>query len=262
MARRKKTDDDQPKDSSENLSQSDDTFGLPEIEYEPINRDATPEETPSEQSGSTEQESRTEQPAEEPKPYFEDTPRYEDSRTQYSSYSYSHETETPMWPRALLIVLGIVILVGGGLWYFMYYKPKRDEEKRSAAAELAKSQEAFRRDKAKQDSLKLIEDARQKRIADSLAAIALKPAVGTIEMLSGRTGKYYVVVASDIDDDLLMDYAKKLSTQGVSSKIIPPHGKVRFFRLTIAEGETYATAQSTADGLKSEYNDKLWVTKY
>ncbi len=265
MARRKKTDDDKPKDSSENLNESDDTFGLPEIEYEPINRDATTEETPVEQSGSVDQESATQEPStpevEESKPYFEDTPRFEDTRSQYS-YSYNHEPEAPMWPKALLIVLGIVLVVGGALWYFMYYAPKRDEERRLAAAQLAASQEAFRRDKAKQDSLQAITDAYHKRIADSLAAIAAKPAIGTIETLTGRTGKYYVVVASDVDDDLLMDYAEKLSASGVSSKIIPPHGKVRFFRLTIAEGDTYATAQGTADGMKGEYGEKLWVTKY
>jgi len=110
--------------------------------------------------------------------------------------------------------------------------------------------------------LKLIEDARQKRISDSLAIIELKPAEGTIETLEGRTGRYYVVVASDIDDDLLMDHAKDLSGKGISSKIIPPHGKVRFYRLAIADGDTYTSAQATADGLKAEHGDKLWVTKY
>lgn len=266
MARRKKPNEDQPNDSSENFSESDDTFGLPEIEYEPINREASTEETPVEQSESTAPESNqpVEEPAapvEEPKPYFEETPRYEDSRSQYT-YSYSHETESPVWPKALAIVLGIVILVGGGLWYFMYYKPKQDEEKRLAAAQLAAQQEAFRKEKERADSLKLIEDARQKRLADSLAAIAVKPAQGTIEMLEGRTGRYYVVVASNVDDDLLMDYAKGLSGKGVSLKIIPPHGRVRFYRLAIADGDTYASAQATADGLKPDYGDKLWVSKY
>lgn len=265
MARRKKTDDDKPKDSSENINESDDTFGLPEIEYEPINRDATAEETPKEQSGVSEQETIQPEPlaekVEETKTYFEETPRYESTRSEYT-YSYSNEPETPVWQKALLIVLGIVLVVGGSLWYFMYYKPKVDEEKRVAMAQQNALQEADRREKARQDSLSLIEAARQKRISDSLAAIAAKPPIGTIETLEGRTGKYYVVVASDIDDDLLIDYAKKLSTQGVSSKIIPPHGKVRYFRLTIADGDTYASAQSTADGMKGDYGDKLWVTKY
>ena len=90
-----------------------------------------------------------------------------------------------------------------------------------------------------------------------------KPAIGTIETLSGRSGRYYVVVASAIDGDLIMDYAKKLSANGVSTKIIPPFGKSKFHRLAVAEGDTYPTTQETADGMKGgDYGDKVWVVKY
>jgi hypothetical protein len=167
-----------------------------------------------------------------------------------------------VWPKALAILLGIIVVVGGALWYFMYHQPKQEEERRLAAAQLAASDAAFQKERARQDSLKLIEDARNRRISDSLAAIVAKPAIGTIEMLEGRTGKYHVVVASNIDDDLLMDYAKELSAKGISSKIIPPHGKVRFFRLSIEEGDTYASMQAQADAIKDNYGNKVWVTKY
>jgi hypothetical protein len=81
--------------------------------------------------------------------------------------------------------------------------------------------------------------------------------------LSGRSGRYYVVVASAIDGDLIMDYAKKLSAKGVSTKIIPPFGKSAFHRLAVADGDTYQTTQETADGLKGgDYGDKVWVVKY
>jgi hypothetical protein len=42
MARRKKLNEDQP-DNAENADNADDTFGLPEIEYEPLKRDETSE---------------------------------------------------------------------------------------------------------------------------------------------------------------------------------------------------------------------------
>ena len=71
-----------------------------------------------------------------------------------------------------------------------------------------------------------------------------------------------MVISSDIDDDLIMDYAKKLSKKGVSSKIIPPHGKVKFFRLAISEADSYSDAQGKADGLKGDYSDGAWVVKY
>ena len=60
-----------------------------------------------------------------------------------------------------------------------------------------------------------------------------------------------------------MDYAKKLSATGVSTKIIPPFGKSSFHRLAVAEGDTYATTQETADGMKGgDYGNKVWVVKY
>jgi hypothetical protein len=278
MAKRKKPNEEEPSDSSENFNESDDTFGLPEIEYEPIKREEEEPEAEAEEEGTTsseeappyeveaesepEQEQVVAEPVEDSSPFVEDLPRYDEAPPSQYNYTYSHETESPVWPRALLIVLAVVVLVGGGLWYFLYYKPMRDEERRIAAAQLAASDAAYRKEKNHQDSLTQIENARMKRIADSIASIPPKPAVGSIDTLKGRTGLYYVVVASDIDDDLLMDYARNLSGKGVSSKMIPPHGKVKFYRLTIAEGDTYANAQTTADGLKAEYGNNLWVTKY
>lgn len=279
MAKDKKPNGDEPEDSSDSFDESDDTFGLPEIEYEPIKREEEPapdEPEPDEISRPAEIEAEREEeevsepaasgisdgpgPFEEERRYEE--PRYEEpERTQYE-YSYSHEPESPVWPKVLMFVVGLVIIVGAGLWYFLSYKPQKEEESRIIAARQAAADEAFRKERSRQDSLAAIESARIKRINDSLASIPPKPAFGNIDTLTGRTGRYYVVVASNIDDDLLMDYARKLSASGVSSKLIPPHGKVKFYRLAIAEGDTYATAQSTADGLKADYGSGLWVTKY
>src|SRR5690606_41931619 len=93
---------------------------------------------------------------------FEDPPRYDEpryeapqyeepSRSQYE-YTYSHEAESPVWPKVLLIVLALVIVVGGGLWYFLRYKPQKEEENRVLAAAQAASDEAFRKERARQDS--------------------------------------------------------------------------------------------------------------
>ena len=99
MARRKKPDEDQPHDSSESFNESDDTFGLPEIEYEPIKREEAeseevpPEEqpvTPEAETTSYSEPEQTKEQIEESKPYFEDVPRYEDT-SKYSSYRYVEE---------------------------------------------------------------------------------------------------------------------------------------------------------------------------
>ena len=59
-----------------------------------------------------------------------------------------------------------------------------------------------------------------------------------------------------------MDYAKKLSTTGLSTKIIPPFGGKKFYRLAIADQDTFASAQASADGSKATYGPAVWVLKY
>lgn len=287
MARRKKQNEDKPQ---ENLDSSDDNFGLPEIEYEPLKREAAEEDIVSEDDIVNKQDivskedivdkkdivtkettepqpetlSQEEQLEESHKVEEQVKEEYvEDNQFYEPSYSYSRPVEKPsVWPK-ILGFLAILLVAIGAVWYFASYRPKQ------LAAEAKERREslAIQEEARKKETERLAE---QQRIADeqrntaAAAAIAVPtPTTGSIETLSGRSGRYYVVVASSIDGDLVMDYAKKLSSKGVTTKIIPPFGKSKFHRLTVAEGDTYANAQATADGLKSgEYGDKVWVIKY
>lgn len=246
MARKKKGTEEDSNENLENRNDSDDTFGLPDIEYKPLNRE---EETT---SSSTESQPTETQP---------ETPQYEYEQTTQQAppaeYAYEPEEESsPAWPK----VLGILIVIGlalGAAWYYLY-KPWQEGKAREKERI---EQEA--KDKAEQERLaaeqRAREEAEAQRKADSLANASK---VGVVEVLSERTGRYYVVIASAVDDDLLMDHAKKLTTQGVSTKIIPPFAKYKLFRLTVADGDTFAAAQQVADAKKAEYGDALWVLKY
>ncbi|QOI98192.1 MAG: SPOR domain-containing protein [Flammeovirgaceae bacterium] len=255
MARRKKTDDNPP--ANENQASSDDTFGLPEINYEPIRRD---------------------EPATEPEPEPESEPLHESEpvaqvdeattgETTYSEepvapaeseYHYEPVKEpAPVWPKVLAIVLVVVVALGAA-YYFLIYQPQQEEKARQAAIKAQQDKERIEREE-EENRARLAREAAEKRRLDSLAAI---PTTGTIETLEQRTGKYYVVVASAVDVDLLTDYAKKLSEKGVSSKIIPPFGKHKVYRITVDSGDSFALAQAKADGLKSEYGDAVWVLRY
>lgn len=236
--------------------ESDDTFGLPEIEYNPINRDA--EQASQKQEESQEQQ---EQPVAS-SPYeqsaVESTNEYQQSSSsnEYTRYGVDEE-EAPLWPKILGILFVVALALSAAL-YFVWYKPKQDEEKRLLADKQKKEQEA----KLQAQRLKEAEEkqrAREQFIADSLARI---PKIGVFETLSEPTGRYYVVITSAVDGDLISDQAKKLSKTGVSTKIIPPFGKFKFYRLTIAEGDTYAAAQDIANTKKAEFGDALWVLKY
>jgi hypothetical protein len=250
MARRKKPDENA---SPDNTNQNDDTFGLPEIEYQPLNREETPQTTTTTKETYYQSTSNT---TETPKEMEQEEVRQEQQYSSNEYYDNDDEGGSP-WPK-ILGIAAILLLAGAAVWYFAMYRPKQ----LAADAEKARQEQEA---KDKQAEADLIESKRQedeRRRADSLAALAATPPLGTIDTLTERTGRYYVIIASGIDGDLILDYAKKLAPKGVSPKIIPPYGKVKFYRLAIADGDTYASTQATADQLKSEYTDGAWVVKY
>lgn len=256
MARRKKTDDQADENADQNTG-NDDTFGLPEIEYEPINRETSAHDVPAEQP----QAETTAPEYKEEQPITRTTMERDEVRqTEYNSTYYEEEDEgNSPWPK-ILGIAALLVIIGAAAWYFGMYKPKQD----AAAREKAQQEENARLEASRVEAER---EAEQKRIAeeaqrkaDSVAAAT--PVAGTIETLNERTGRYYVVIASAIDGDLIMDYAKKLSEKGINAKVIPPYGNVRFHRLTVAEGDSFAATQQLADGLKGEYNEGAWVIKY
>jgi hypothetical protein len=160
----------------------------------------------------------------------------------------------------VLIVIVLLAIAGGAAWYFGYERPRQQAEAaaaQSAADKLAADKRAA--DLAAAEAKRRQEDELRK--ADSLANLA--PKEGSVEALTERTGRYYVVVASAIDDDLIKDYATKLSKNGVVCRIIPPFGKTKFSRLAVDVKDTYADAQETADGMKGgDYGNEIWVVRY
>lgn len=258
MARKKKPED-QPDEDNDQHAGGDDTFGLPEIEYEPINRESPPaQEVRPPEPEPVEHINQPEYTEEQP---VTNTPMERDEvrQTEYTSTYYDDDEGNSPWPKILGIAAVLIILAGAG-WYFWVKKPN-DE---AAAREKAQQEEQARQDATRAENDRVAEQnriaAENQRRADSLATAT--PAVGTIETLNERTGRYYVVIASAIDGDLLMDYAKELSEKGVNAKIIPPYGNVKFHRLTVAEGETFAATAQTAEQLKSQYTENAWVIKY
>lgn len=260
MARRKKTEDQNDENADQNNTggNNDDTFGLPEIEYEPINRETTPSrDVPAEEPQA---ETRQPEHTEEQPITHTHMERDEVRQTEYNSNYYEDDDggNSP-WPK-ILGIAALLLILGAAGWYFFMKRP----QDAAVAREKAQQEERDRQEANRLEEQRAAEQRRiaeeSQRKADSLATA--KPAAGVIETLNERTGRYYVVVASAIDGDLLMDYAKDLSAKGVSAKIIPPYGKVKFHRLTVAEGDTFTATQQLADGLKGEYDQGAWVIKY
>lgn len=235
--------DQQEEDQPKKQDNAEDNFGLPDMEYKPLD-----------------EKQETSQVAEEPAPAASVTePSSPETSTPASSYEPSMEEESrSKAPVILGIVIVLVVLLAGALIYTYVIKPRNEAAEKARKEQLAKDAEMKK--KAEEERVaREKEEAERKRLEELANA---KPAVGTIETLSAATRRYYVVVSSDIDDDLLMDFAKRLSAKGVSTKIIPPFGGQKFYRLAIADFDTWASAQSNADAAKADYGKAVWVMKY
>ncbi len=251
MAKRKKPSEDPSQDNMENVNDAD-NFGLPDIEYKPL-------DAPQEEQAASEAPQEPEPVAQESSYQgTESTPSAQEERPAYKpSYSYSEPPKSNA-TTIITVVIGLVVVVAGFLIYQFVYKPQKEKERQELLAK--QKEEADRKKREEEARLAREEEERKRREAEAAANAA--PKEGTIETLSERTNRYYVVISSAVDGDLVMDYAKKLSAQGVSTKIIPPFGKYKFHRIAIADHETFALAQANADGVKADYGNEVWVIRY
>ena len=114
MARRKKQDEEQ---SQENVTtNSDDTFGLPEIEYQPLQREEAPTTSESSESTSASEETST--------PREMEQEEVQQEYTYNPNAYYENDEDNSPWPR-ILGIGAILLLVGAGVWYFGFYRPQQ-----------------------------------------------------------------------------------------------------------------------------------------
>ena len=85
---------------------------------------------------------------------------------------------------------------------------------------------------------------------------------GEITTISASAGRYYIVVASFIDDDMAKDHANDLASQGASVKIVEPFNERKFYRVSVADYGSRSEAVSATEQLKSQYGDDIWALKY
>ena len=272
------------REEGEDGNESDDNFGLPDLDYQPIERE---DPAPSEEESSTYETGETSTYSDEG---YQQEEEYQEE--EYQPGSYTPPKQESIAPKVITFII-ILLLAGVGVWYFFFYSPgqKRLEQynqlisqadgyfksgKWDAAIAKYKDADKIRPEETYPD--KRIKEARDQKQQEeeAMLAAAAQPEVqeeaeeiveastaeGTIETISSRTGKYYVVVASAIDGDLAMDYAKKLTGTGNNVKIISPFGNVLFHRVTIANHDTWAAAANNASSFKDQFGQGVWVIRY
>ncbi|WP_421878854.1 SPOR domain-containing protein [Marinoscillum sp.] len=204
--------------------------------------------------------------------------------------------------RIVVIIVIIVLVLAGAVagWYGFVYKPEQDAKEKARKEQLLKEAEELKKQQQQAENeakyKQLIEEgdaafqqedwstARsryseasglfpdQKYAKDQLALVNAKldelaarearKVAGEVESLNTPNGRFHVIVSSSIDDDLAMDYAKKLAKQGNAVKMLRHETDEHiFFRVSVADYSSREEAESSLGSL-SDFGEGLWVLQY
>lgn len=279
---RKKKVEDEPiqEEEQSDINEADDTFGLPDIDLKPLDEVEETDEPEVEEQEEVGEETVEMTDTDTMDDDFEDDSEGQDQEKGDTGDSggeddvegeqdeesfkpkYEYKEEGSAAPKIIMAIIGVLLIVGG-IYYFGFYAPQQ-----KAAAEKAKQEAAIQ--KLKDDDARQAKLERDRLAAEQVEAEAqadeveevVKLEPGEINILTEPSGRYYVIIGSFIDDDLAMDYGKKLSTEGIVSVILSPVGSTKFHRLALSDHGSWNEAQEAANNLKSNYSDQLWVLKY
>lgn len=254
MAKKDKNEDEYKNENFDNSSnQDDEDFGLPNLDDDSDDKEETEhQDTPSQEEESA--SSSTYYAEEETEStYYADTQDPNDP--VYEENVYEEEKTTsgyipPQKPSILPVIITlsiIVILACVAVWYLFIREP----EPKVTEQPVVKDTSSYVVEKPVEVEEPVIEEPEIE-----------EPEIGTVNTLSSRTGRSYVVVGSFFDADMAQDYANELAQDGISAYVIPPFGKSKFNRVAIEETSSFAEASSRATELAGQFKETPWPLKY
>lgn len=201
-----------------------DDFGLPETDFHPIERE---EEVP---------------------PQFEE-PRY---------YVEDEEESNQGWIVAAII--GLILLVGLAVYLFLFNGV--DQVASWFGDEEPVEQEVI---VATPEPEPVIEEPvyEEEFVEEPVYEEPLLATYQGIERVSSPVGRTFVIVASFVDYDLAMDYARQLEAQGTGAKILDPTQRAPLIhRVAIADFGSFTEGMQNIESYRAEYGENVWILKY
>lgn len=174
-------------------------------------------------------------------------------------------TSNRKWLRGTLLIAAIVLVTGGAaVWWLLQNTLKNKAislyHTQVSKEHISATESALPPETATGLDEELLADLQD--LAKEVTSKQEPIAIPTIETIHAPTGLYHVIAASCIDQDLVMDYAKKLLKKGFASKIIIPVQEKQFVRLSIAQASTWKEAKEQMKELQAEFGTKIWIMKY
>ncbi len=176
---------------------------------------------------------------------------------QYAQAYADSQKEKGKFARIVIIGTLVILIVASGLW-FMY--TGGDEPKELAKTEQPRPKPQPKPQVKKETQQQKAETAPEPK-PKPVAAPTTTPA-GTINELQSRTGNAYIVIASFIDGDLAKDYASMLAANGKSPYIVAPFNNGLYYRVAIAEFQTFDDATQNIGRYKEEFGPDIWTLRY
>ncbi len=242
----------------DNLNEADDSFGLPDLDYKPLDEESSEEPVVEpEEDSAVEEEENTEDSY--TSSYSEESEE-EEQEEEKPALRYQMEEESSNAPKIIGGIIGVLVLAAV-IWYFGFYGP---QQKKIAEAEKAKQEELdYKKAQDAKAALKKKQEA--EAAAAEAAQVANEVEENTdaeVEILSERSGRYYIVLESFIDEDFAKDFGNRIAQEGTPSFLIPPYSKKKMQRVAIGGYDSMEEAESGLNNLPEEYGTGKWILKY
>lgn len=94
--------------------------------------------------------------------------------------------------------------------------------------------------------------------------VAEEPAVDVSEgaAITDRQGRYFVVIGAFRERDNAFNLRSKMAGQGVDLTIIAPSGASNLYKVSIADFDTQRSAVKRMEEMREEYGNTIWVMRY
>jgi len=266
-------DEKDPKDEELNpqgqddANEADDSFGLPDLDYKPLDEEGSTEteedlssEDDSAQAVEDSAEEEVDDSISEETAAEEELPVETEDEPEKPVLRYQMEEESSNAPKIIGGIIAVLV-IAALVWYFGFYQK---QQKQLAEAEKAK-QELAEAEKAAAASAARAKKAAANAAAAEEARLAVdvqEQANEGVQILSERSGRYYVVLESFIDADFAKDFGNKIAQEGTPSFLIPPYSKKKMQRVAIGGYESLDEAQSALNELPEEFGSGKWILKY
>lgn len=240
--------------SEHNREEESDDFGLPDVSYDPLDR---------EQESSQEDYSYGNSYSESS--YEEESDTYENqeySNDVYNQPDEDFEDEQDNSTKVLLIILGILIVLGG--LFAIYWFVIKDQESEPEIVETVPEQTQPEQQQQQPEAIPDDAFTPQEETTEEQPTEETTPTTsqGNIVKIASTSGEYYIVIGSFVDDDLAIDYGRELAAQGVSTYLLDPVGDNKFYRLAVDRFDTWSVAANQMEDLKATFGNNIWVLKY